>query len=265
MQKICSITFSVQEDNSAGRVQRWRISMAGYDECGACQFPPPLDDLELIAALEDDASEAVLAHLQECPSCAGRAREYRIIQDILRKQLFRKLCPSSDHLLAFYQRVLNPDRYVAIADHLIDCPYCARELRLLDRVARLPIPNLPARRVVLNLEAPRLRPLAEAIYGRSARSTPSYYVYRYEDTQLTLSVERTHHSVHPTINGLLVIGNAVAAQPGATASLLNENGIIASAPLDELGCFWLHNIPIGCHDLSLRLSDREIVVEHLNL
>jgi hypothetical protein len=45
------------------------------DRPGQCRRRPSLDDLDLIAAIDGEASEEILAHLRECPHCAERARD----------------------------------------------------------------------------------------------------------------------------------------------------------------------------------------------
>jgi hypothetical protein len=51
----------------------------------------------------------------------------------------------------------------------------------------------------------------------------------------------------------------------ATASLLSENLVVNSAPLDDLGSFVIEDIAPGDYSLSLRLPDLEVVVEALSL
>jgi hypothetical protein len=66
--------------------------------------------------------------------------------------------------------------------------------------------------------------------------------------------------------GLLLPDNTLADElNGATASLLCNDMIITSAQLDELGNFVLDDLAPGDYSLSLRLPDREVVVEALSL
>lgn len=100
-------------------------------EPGACSQQPALDDLELLAAVDGEAGPDVLAHLNTCPICAARAREFAELQRLLRKRLYRAFCPSSDELAAFQQMMLEGGQQAMIAAHLADCPHCSRELKLL--------------------------------------------------------------------------------------------------------------------------------------
>lgn len=235
----------------------------------ACQRP--LDDLALIAALDDEADELVMEHLRTCPECAARAHHYADLQRFLRQHLFRALCPSSDDLLAFHQRILNPERYVAIANHLGECPHCVRELGLLERATRLPNPQvmaamLPRRRISLALAEPPSLLAMRSFYGRPRGHVGAQYVYRADSIQLTLSVERALGAPDTmAVSGFLSIDHAIGGQAGATASLLHGGQVIGSALIDDLGCFLIEGVPPGNHTLSLRLCDCEILVETIRI
>lgn len=97
---------------------------------GPCSHPPALDDLDLIAAIDEEADEAVMAHLRTCAACAERAREYGELQYLLRARLYRALCPTSEELAAFQQRMLEGGRRAQLAAHLAECPHCSYELEL---------------------------------------------------------------------------------------------------------------------------------------
>ncbi len=62
-----------------------------------------------------------------------------IFEQTLRYKLYRAFCPSSDDLLAFSQRIANPERYVAIANHLRECSDCRGELTMLDQLCNTPM------------------------------------------------------------------------------------------------------------------------------
>ncbi len=246
---------------------------AQHGEDGACQCPPPLDDQHLIAALENDVDTSVIEHLRVCPACTARARELATFERALRRRLYRALCPGSDDLLAFQQRILNPERYISIADHLADCAHCARELRILDRAALLALPlasaaPAPGRHIRARLETP-FAPLfaAGGIYGRVRGNSPGgQYVYRAEHLQLTIAIERTNgRPGRHILTGLLSTGNAPDLPPGATASLLSVGRVVSSAPIDSLGCFLIEDVPSGEHTLSIRLPECEVLVDSIRL
>ena len=72
-----------------------------------CTWPIALDDLALIAAIDGEAGPEVMAHLRDCPYCSERAHVFDNMQGLLRKQLFRMFCPTSEELAAYQQGLLK--------------------------------------------------------------------------------------------------------------------------------------------------------------
>src|SRR4051794_17389646 len=101
-----------------------------------CTFPPALSELDLIAAIDDEAEPRVLHHLCRCPHCAARAKALATMQDQLRAKLYRLFCPLSDDLIDYQQGLLSSERHASIARHLAICPHCAHELLLLTHTTR---------------------------------------------------------------------------------------------------------------------------------
>jgi hypothetical protein len=239
------------------------------EEPGICRRPPSPSEIDLIAAVDGEADEAILAHLRNCPSCAQRAREFEELQQLLRQRLYRILCPSSDDLLAYRQGWLDERRTSELREHLRDCPHCGSELRLLDEAAGAPPwppPISRLRRLIATALPIQRQPLA--IYGASrGAGDGGQYAYRAEHLELTLDVQ--HAAGRP--GRIVLVGMLFdeEAPPGemqrATASLLDGNFVVSSAALDELGNFVLDDITPGDYSLSLRLPELEVVVEALTL
>lgn len=103
-----------------------------------CSLPEPLDDLVLLAAVDQEASEEVVRHIRECPVCAARAAHFAQLQTQLRARLYRMFCPPSDDLAAFHSHTLPPERRAELALHICACPHCIGELRLLDDLLQPP-------------------------------------------------------------------------------------------------------------------------------
>ncbi len=100
----------------------------------ACSLPEPLDDLALLAAVDQEAGEEIAGHIATCPVCAARAAQFARLQRLLRSRLYRMFCPSSDELASFHEQSLPPDRSTALAEHVRTCPHCTRELAMLGDV-----------------------------------------------------------------------------------------------------------------------------------
>jgi anti-sigma factor RsiW len=250
-----------------------------------CRLPPELDDLALIAAIDGEAEAETTAHLRACPHCAARAHRFAELQGMLRKQFFRMFCPVSDALVAFQQGRLEGDQFESIEAHIADCPHCARELQLLTRLAGDPqlgrsppdpwnILNATARetaagklrRVFAEL-LPPAAPLAGAYGALRGQSHMAQYAYHAENLQITIGVRQlAQRADRRVVVGLLELDDDPAAIIGqATASLLHQDRPISVTELDDLGNFVLDDLDPGIYRLSLRLPDREVIIDALTL
>jgi hypothetical protein len=252
----------------------------------ACSCPVALDDLALIAAIDGEAGPEVMAHLRDCAYCSERARVFEEMQGLLRKQLFRMFCPTSDELAAYQQRLLYGDQHALITEHLKECPHCTREFNLLEQLSRETLPArsppqtngksaqahqsaLPGklRRIAAQLLTPAPKPLAGAYGALRGPSHASHYAYHAENLQLILGVQRVvSRADRRMIHGALELEDELAdAFSGATARLLRNDTLIRTAELDELGNFVLDDLAPGTYQLALCLPDREVIVEALSL
>jgi len=251
-----------------------------------CSWPVALDDLALIAAIDGEAGPDVMAHLRDCPYCSERAHVFENMQGLLRKQLFRMFCPTSEELAAYQQGLLNGDQQALITKHLKECPHCMREFNLLEQLSRETLPArsppptngesahahngaLPGklRRIAAKLVTPRAQPLAGAYGALRGPSQASQYAYHAENLQLTLGVQRVvSRADRRVIHGALELDDELyEVLSGATAHLSHNETLIRTAELDELGNFVLDDIAPGTYQLALHLPDREVIVEALSL
>jgi hypothetical protein len=251
-----------------------------------CSWPVALDDLALIAAIDGEAGPDVMAHLRDCPYCSERAHVFENMQGLLRKQLFRMFCPTSEELAAYQQGLLNGGQRAHITEHLEECPHCTREFNLLEQLAgeALPARSPPLangksahahndarpgqlRKIAATLLPTPAKPLAGAYGALRGPSQASQYAYHAENLQLTLGVQRVvSRADRRVIHGALELDDELhSVFSGATAHLSDNETLICTAELDELGNFVLDDLAPGTYQLALRLTDREVVVEALSL
>jgi len=100
-----------------------------------CATSPALHGHALMAAADGEADEGTLAHLRECPACAARVSQLKMLQSRLRRWLYRLHCPSSDLLVDYCQGLSDPLQRAALAHHIALCPHCRAEVALLERSA----------------------------------------------------------------------------------------------------------------------------------
>jgi anti-sigma factor RsiW len=262
-----------------------RVMVDHKQAAEGCNWPVALDDLALIAAIDGEAGPDVMAHLRDCQYCAERARVFEEMQGLLRKQLFRMFCPTSDELAAYQQGMLSSDQRATITEHLKECPHCTREHRLLEQLASeaQPARSPPwsqsngqvnhARPSKLRQLAAKLldispaTPLAGAYSALRLPSQASQYAYHAGNLQLTLGVRPVlSRADRRVVHGALELDDAIyETLDGVTAHLLHNEALIRTAKLDELGNFILDDLSPGTYQLTLRLPDREVVVEALSL
>ena len=80
-----------------------------------------------MAYIDHTAEEAVIQHVQRCPACTRQAEELATFQAILTAKLHRVSCPRPDQLIAYHQRELQGSEKLIVAQHLRQCPHCARQ------------------------------------------------------------------------------------------------------------------------------------------
>ena len=221
-----------------------------------CACPPALDEIDLIAAVDDEASPEVHEHLSRCASCTARLDALATLQGLLCQRLYRLFCPTSDELVAYREGQMIPEARSHTAAHLAECHQCQEELALLERMTALsPVrpPRLPRRQVVAHSSASSGW-FGEGLFGES-------YSYQAGMIRIVLSVERHNGAGTPKLRGRL----SGSRHHPLTASLLANGRVISSAALDGQGAFVLDDLPPGEFSLSVRLPDYEVIVEALRM
>jgi anti-sigma factor ChrR (cupin superfamily) len=102
-------------------------------QVAVCIVPPALSELELIAAIDGEASLEVFDHLRCCAHCSERAHTLAQLQRHLRARLYRLFCPPSDQLAEYAQGLLDPYQHSVISQHLAICPHCAQEIVFMEQ------------------------------------------------------------------------------------------------------------------------------------
>ena len=173
-----------------------------------CVNPAEIQDDDLMAYVDGVADEATARHIRRCPACARRAEELATLQAALTAKLYRFSCPTPDQLIAYQRGELRGSERLAVAQHLRQCPHCARELAALahedmDREEtglgkrfRAAIKVLEAVLVTpqVSPRAPSRVTQATGVRGASGVIRPKSQVYRACETEIIVSQypSRTH-------------------------------------------------------------------------
>ena len=243
-------------------------------------------DEELISFALDDEPLPVEAdsHLQQCETCQKRLVRYKQTNDFLVSRLYRSQCPSGQEISLYCAGLVSEEDRIRIANHVLDCPLCAQEvkdsrafLRTLD--IELTEPAFSPRSLLRPIFATRIfnKQLQFAVRGESNVSETSWpRQYKADSVDLSLHLSFTSKnermllgiitSSGPDENVEMFEGVAVElyTAPGPTAS----NGEHPSSPLlctyvDDLGNFALKPVPNGQYVLVIYLSGCEMVIEDI--
>lgn len=245
----------------------------------------PTDEELISFALDGEPlPRAANNHLQQCETCQKRLARYKQTNDYLVSRLYRSQCPSGQEISLYCTDLVSEEDRIRIANHVLDCPLCAQEvkdsrafLRTLD--LELVEPVFSPRALLRPVFATRVfsKQAQFAIRGESNTSESTWpRHYKAETVDLSLHLSFTSKgermllgiitSTDPDESVEIFEGVAVElyTAPGPTAS----NGDHPSSPLlctyvDDLGNFALKNVPNGQYVLVIYLPDREMVIEDI--
>ena len=244
-----------------------------------CINPAEIQEGDLMAYVDAVADEAIVQHIHRCPACARRAEELAMRQAVLAAKLYRFSCPTPDQLIACQRGELQGSEELTVAQHLRQCPHCARELAALahqnveteglglGEQFRATIKVLEA---VLVTPQASPRALSRAVQatgmsGASGVTRPRPQVYRACKTEIV--VNQYPSRTHPhrwDLSGLVrVARNQVFrkkpgfSHDGARAELYRGEELTAITTISPRGHFVFTAVEPANYDINLVWEDRE--------
>lgn len=226
-----------------------------------CITSPALDDTQIISYVEGEADDAVLAHMRECAYCSERANHWTLLQNDLRKQLYRITCPTPMEIGDYHLGLLTAPQALIVAQHVRECPLCRREVAELENFLEELAPEvslLGAARVLI----------ARLINGNGGESAPTFAALRGEakgPIMLEADGIVILLDIQPTHEGSVNILGQVAADnqdqwTGALVELRQENELQSSIEVDDLGAFQAEGIRPGSKELRIYSKDNSLTV-----
>ena len=266
------------------------------DSCMNSMAP---DDEELLRHVldEEPLSTAAQEHLANCSICQQRMAEYAQTNHFLLSKLYRTQCPSATQL-NFYCAgdILSPDDTLHITEHIKECPLCYAEVVDIRAILRdfNPFPedhadalaalrSMPTllRRIVASFVAnkPQL-----AVRGHSSQGQTGWpRQYRAENVNISLHLSRATNG-DILLLGLFTSDDATMSvdafegaiselylSPGPTdmQELASQDGSptrpLMQTTVDDLGNLVFKSVAPGEYVMIVRLPDREVVIEGLNI
>jgi len=225
-----------------------------------CITSPALDDSQIVSYIEGEADESVVAHIKECPFCSEKATQWTLLQNGLRKQLYRVTCPTSMELGDYHLKLLPDPQALIIAQHVRECPLCRRDVAELADFLGAQITDdglLGAAKVLI-----------ARLIGEENGFMPSHAALRGEAKgPLTLEADGIVIilDIQQADGGMVNILGQVAADDqdrwtGALVELHQDRKLEFSTTVDDLGAFQVEGIMSGSKELRIISKDNFLKV-----
>ena len=230
-----------------------------------CVFPPELEDWQILAYLDNrEANQETAYHLEKCPYCRKKAEALELLQKRLTTRLFRLTCPPAIQLGEYHLRMLPAPQMLVVAQHLRECPHCARELAqleefFLDDLAPTPEDSLLGQAKVL---------IARLVGAGELTFTPTTAALRGQGKgPITFAAEGIIIvlDIQSATGGRANILGQVAADnqddwTGALVELRKDNQLRISSTVDDLGAFRCEGVIPGQQELRIIPKNGSLVV-----
>jgi anti-sigma factor RsiW len=232
-----------------------------------CVAPDEVQDGDLLAFVEGEASPAVRAHVARCLFCAQEVAALQQVDSLFAAAFHRAECPESEWLLRYQTGLLSPAEKRRVKQHIKDCHDCQADLAelagepapsMLNRVVTAVSQSLQeaGKQVIEAILLPSQPQPVLALRGGSQQ----HAVYQAGSYQLTLAKTPPIAAENLwQLEGQIVAGSSEANLAGQVF-LLREDQSIASDVIDEFGYFALSNIRPGAYDLSIELNTSILLI-----
>ena len=228
-----------------------------------CITSPALSDTQIESYLEGEAEDSVVVHIRDCPFCSEKAERWSLLQNRLKKKLYRSTCPSPMELGDYHLDLLPASQVLVVAQHVRECPLCRRELAQLDGYLTdlESQPGLP--KIVKILIGQMIGPRADMSAVPALRGeTKGPLIFAADGLVVTLDVQTGR-------DGRIFMQGQVAADDqdqwtGAVVRVHQTDRPDLTASLDDLGAFVFEDIHPGSVDLKIT-SQNGIEVQILNI
>lgn len=216
-----------------------------------CISSPALDDTQIMRYVDGEADDTVVAHIKECPYCAEKASQWTLLQNRLKKQLFRSACPTPMELGDYHLGLLPAPQALVIAQHLRECPLCRREVAELEEFLAESPPQtnfLESAKVIIArlLGEQAGEPSFAALRGEAKGSMT------FEADGIVIILD-----VQPSNEGKVNILGQVAADDqdpwtGAKVELEQADSSRLTASMDDLGAFHFEDVSPGVIQITIK-------------
>jgi hypothetical protein len=228
-----------------------------------CITSPALDNVEIAMYVGGEADEAVIEHINQCPFCSERARQWTLLQNHVKKQSYRVSCPTPMELGDYHLGFLSDSLKLVVAQHVRECLLCRQEVAILENflINLAPESNLLGGMKVLiaRLMGGQVESgLAPALRGEAKGPL----TFEADGIVIVLDIQ-------PDNKGRSNILGQVAADDqdqwtGALVELRQDEQLQCSTTIDDLGAFRCEGMMTGKQELRIvPTSGSPVVVTNL--
>ncbi len=242
-----------------------------------------LSDEELMSVAYDEAdlTPEQREHLAHCSICQEQLAMYTNINTRLLAKLYRSICPSAVNLNYYCLGMVSDEERMHIASHLLDCPACTDEVAEIRRTqASVDLypsvtwsPMAALRRIFATLVVQE----AQVVTRASMPGSGWPRQYRAESIDLSLHLSRASNG-EMLLLGIITSNFAeesvdafegqrvdLYVAPGPLTEAGDDSAPLYTTDIDDVGNIVLEDIQAGNYIMILRLFDREVVIEGLNI
>lgn len=227
----------------------------------SCILPEAIPDWRWEAYLDGERTPDLERHLMECSYCTARLAQLSGLSDQLKAALHRVDCPSADALRAYRWSELPTERAGVIAEHLLECRTCRRELALFAGPALAPAlgqdsaerPLLARVQLFIARLVTTAQPAAPALRGVLAEGA----VYQVAETGWEVTLRAAIEARGYAVAGQVLGPEPEALEAGRVTALADGQPALA-ASLDASGWFTLRSLAPGRYALWIEMAENVI-------
>lgn len=223
-----------------------------------CITSPALDDTQIISYVEGEADDDIVAHMQQCPYCAERARQFTLLQQQMRARFYRSTCPSSMELGDYHLGLLPASQKLVLRQHISECPHCRHDLAELKEFLTEPDPQPDMWTTAKVLLARLVDSGATSAFGALRGESKGPLTFEADGVVITLDVSPGSNS-HVSILGQLAADDQ-DEWTGAKVELQQADAPQLIASVDDLGAFRFEEVPLVTTRLKIT-STNGIAIE----
>ena len=223
-----------------------------------CITSPALDNVAIAQYVDGEADEAVIAHIQQCPFCSEKARQWTLLQNSLRKQSYRVDCPTPMELGDYHLGYLPDSQELVVAAHLRECVLCRRDVAVLENFLGSLAPETSLLGAVKVLIARLISGQGDPARGALRGGGKEPLTYKANGNVIVLDIQTTNE-------GKVSIFGQVAADDqdqwtGALVELRKDDQLQASTEIDDLGSFQYTSVIPGGQELRILSQSGYVVI-----